>query len=39
MNKAKPVITAAFILLVLIVVTSSAFVVRETEQVIITQFG
>jgi membrane protease subunit HflC len=39
MNKAKPVITAAFILLVLIVVTSSAFIVSETEQVIITQFG
>jgi membrane protease subunit HflC len=39
MNKAKPVIIAGFIVAVLIVVMSSAFMVRETEQVIITQFG
>lgn len=39
MNKAKPAIIAALILFAIIVVTSSAFIVRETEQVIITQFG
>ncbi len=39
MNKAKPVIVAVIILAALIVTMSSAFIVRETEQVIITQFG
>ncbi len=39
MNKAKPIIIAAFILIGVVVVMSSAFVVQETEQVIITQFG
>ena len=39
MNKMRPVIIAGSILLALVVVMSSAFIVRETEQVIITQFG
>jgi membrane protease subunit HflC len=39
MNKAKPVIIAALIFLAFIVAMSSAFIVRETDQVIITQFG
>jgi membrane protease subunit HflC len=39
MNKAKPVIVAVIILAALIVTMSSAFIVQETEQVIITQFG
>ncbi|HDH04368.1 MAG TPA: protease modulator HflC [Nitrospirae bacterium] len=39
MNKAKPIVIAAVILLAAIVVMSSAYIVRETEQVIITQFG
>ncbi|MHC5076497.1 MAG: protease modulator HflC [Planctomycetota bacterium] len=39
MNKAKPVIIAAVIFLAFIVVMSSAFIVKETDQVIITQFG
>ena len=39
MNKAKPVIIAVIILLAVMVVVSSAYIVRETEQVIITQFG
>jgi membrane protease subunit HflC len=39
MNKAKPVILAGIVLLIFIVVVSSAYIVREVEQVIITQFG
>lgn len=39
MNSAKPALIAAIILIVLTVVMSSAYIVRETEQVIITQFG
>lgn len=39
MNKAKPVIIAVIILAALIVTMSSAYIVQETEQVIITQFG
>ncbi len=39
MNKAKPVIIAGVVLLILIVAFSSAYKVREIEQVIITQFG
>ena len=39
MNKFKPLIFAAVIIIALVVVMSSAFVVQETEQVIITQFG
>jgi len=39
MNKAKPVIVAVIILAALIVTMSSAFIVQETEQVIIPQFG
>ena len=39
MNKAKPVAIAVIIFLVFIAVVSSAFIVNETEQVIITQFG
>jgi membrane protease subunit HflC len=39
MDKARTVIIAVIILIGLIVVVSSAYVVRETEQVIITQFG
>ncbi len=39
MDKAKPIIIAGAVLLILFVVVSSAYIVRETEQVIITQFG
>jgi membrane protease subunit HflC len=39
MNTAKPVFIAAIILIILTIVMSSAFIVKETEQVIITQFG
>ncbi len=39
MNKAKPLIIVLFIFIVFIIVVSSAFIVQETEQVIITQFG
>ena len=39
MNTAKPALIIAVVLLTLIVVLSSAYIVRETEQVIITQFG
>ena len=39
MDKAKPVIAAGIILFVFIIAFSSAYVVRETEQVIVTQFG
>jgi membrane protease subunit HflC len=39
MNKARPMIIAAIIFIAFIVVISSAFIVRETEQVVITQFG
>jgi len=39
MNKAKPMILAGVVLLILIVAVSSAYIVREVEQVIITQFG
>ena len=39
MNKSKPVLIAAILLIVLVVVASSAYIVQETEQVIITQFG
>ena len=39
MNKAKPIALAVIIFLVLIAVVSSAFIINETEQVIITQFG
>lgn len=39
MNKAKPVAIAVIIFFVFIAVVSSAFIVNETEQVIITQFG
>jgi membrane protease subunit HflC len=39
MNKAKPIALAVIIFLVLIAVVSSAFIVKETDQVIITQFG
>ncbi len=39
MNQAKPVVIAVIIFLTAIVVMSSAYVVQETEQVIITQFG
>lgn len=39
MNKAKPLIAAVIILIIISVVVSSAYIVRETEQVIITQFG
>jgi membrane protease subunit HflC len=39
MNKAKPVILAGVVLLILFVAFSSAYTVREVEQVIITQFG
>ncbi len=39
MKNQKPVIIAIIILLVVIAVASSAFIVDETEQVIITQFG
>lgn len=39
MTNVKPVILAVTILAVIVVVASSAFIVQETEQVIITQFG
>ncbi len=39
MKNQKPVIIAVIILLIVIAVVSSAFIVNETEQVIITQFG
>ena len=39
MNKAKLVAIAVIIFFVFIAVVSSAFIVNETEQVIITQFG
>ena len=39
MNKAKPIALAVIIFLVLIAVVSSAFIINETEQGIITQFG
>lgn len=39
MKNAKPAIIAAIILIIITVVMSSAYIVRETEQVIITQFG
>lgn len=39
MNKAKPVIAAVIILIIISVVVSAAYIVQETEQVIITQFG
>jgi len=39
MNKAKPIIVAVIILVVISVVVSAAYIVQETEQVIITQFG
>ncbi|MDH4027419.1 MAG: protease modulator HflC [Nitrospirota bacterium] len=39
MNRARPVIIAVFILSTLVVAMSSVFIVQETEQVIITQFG
>jgi len=39
MNKAKPLIFAGIILIALVVTVSSAYIVRETDQVIITQFG
>ncbi len=39
MNKAKSIIIVAVIFVAFIIVMSSAFIVQETEQVIITQFG
>ena len=39
MNKAKPMILAGVVLLILIIAVSSAYTIREIEQVIITQFG
>ncbi len=39
MKNAKPAFIAAIVLLVFTVVISASFIVRETEQVIITQFG
>jgi len=39
MNRTKYVVVATIAALVLIIIASSAFVVNETEQVIITQFG
>jgi membrane protease subunit HflC len=39
MKNVKPVFIIAVLLIAVTVVTSSAFIVRETEQVIITQFG
>jgi len=39
MNKAKYIVIASIIFLALIVVATSAFIVDETKQVIITQFG
>ena len=39
MNRTKPIIIAAVIVIIIAVVVSSAYIVQETEQVIITQFG
>ncbi len=39
MDKAKPVIFAGIIILMVFITVSAAYTVRETEQVIITQFG
>ncbi len=39
MNKAKPLILIGIIFIAVVAVMSSAFIVRETEQVIITQLG
>jgi membrane protease subunit HflC len=39
MTKAMPVAIAVIIFLALIAAASSAFIVDETQQVIITQFG
>ncbi|UCH44463.1 MAG: protease modulator HflC [Nitrospiraceae bacterium] len=39
MNRTKPIIIAATIVIIIAVVVSSAYIVQETEQVIITQFG
>ncbi len=39
MNKARPLIIAVIILIVISVVVSAAYIVQETEQVILTQFG
>ena len=39
MNKAKPIIVAVIVLIVIAVVVSAAYIVQETQQVIITQFG
>ena len=39
MDKAKPLIIAGIILLVITIAVSASYIVRETEQVIITQFG
>ena len=39
MNNAKPALIAAVLLIAFAIITSSAYLVRETEQVIITQFG
>ena len=39
MNRAKPLILAAIIVIIAVVVVSSAYIVQETEQVILTQFG
>lgn len=39
MNKAKQIVIAAIILIAIIIVISAAYIVRETDQVVITQFG
>jgi membrane protease subunit HflC len=39
MDKAKPIIIVSVIVMAIIIAVSSAYIVRETEQVIITQFG
>lgn len=39
MKNAKTIITAGIVLVMIIAVVSSAYIVQETEQVIITQFG
>jgi membrane protease subunit HflC len=39
MNKAKPIIITVIVLIVIWVVVSAAYIVQETEQVIVTQFG
>ena len=39
MNNIKIPILAAVLILVIVAIVSSAFIVNETEQVIITQFG